>query len=97
MSRLFEHFYRQGLQIVTKLKSNMKTQFIPLAQRLPLKKRAVIESVNDILTSVLDVEHTRHRNRFNALAHIFSALIAYCFYDDKPTVFVPNNHQLMIA
>jgi len=97
MSRLFEHFYQQGLQIVTELKSNMKTQLIPLAQRLRLKKRAVIESVNHILTSVLDVEHTRHRNRFNALAPIFSGLIAYCFYDTKPSVFIANNQQLMIA
>jgi hypothetical protein len=75
----------------------MKNQLLPLAQRLRLKKRAVIESVNHILTSVLDVEHTRHRNPFNALAHIFSGLIAYCFYETKPAVFVPNNQQLMIA
>jgi len=94
MSRLFEHFYLQGLQIVTKLKTKMKNQLLPLAQRLRLKKRAVIESVNHMLTSVLDVEHTRHRNRFNALAHLFSGLIAYCFYETKPAVFVPNNQQL---
>ena len=97
ITRLFEYFYGQGLQIVTKLKSKMKAQLMPLAQRLRLKKRAVIESVNDILTSVLDVEHTRHRNPFNALVHIFSGLIAYCFYDTKPAVFVSNNQQLMIA
>ena len=97
MSRLFDHFYQQGLQIVTKLKSRMKNQLMRLNHKLRLKKRAVIESVNDILTSVLDVEHTRHRNPFNALAHIFSGLIAYCFYEGKPAVFVPNNQILTIA
>ena len=75
MTRLFEHFYLQGLQLVTKLKSKMKTQLFPLAQRLRLKKRAVIESVNDILTSVLDVEHTRHRNPFGSYSVGFNCLL----------------------
>ena len=97
MSRLFEHFYLQGLQIITRLKSKMKDRLIPLSQKLRLKKRAVIESVNDILTSVLDVEHTRHRNPFNALAHILSGLIAYCFYEGKPSVFSSESQQIMIA
>jgi len=38
MSRLFEYFYLQGLQIVTKLKSNMKNQLILLSHKLRLKK-----------------------------------------------------------
>ena len=97
LTRLFEQFYRQGLELITKIKSNMKNKLLPLKQKLRLKKRAVIESVNDILTSVFDLEHTRHRNPFNALAHIFSALIAYCFYEHKPSVFVPAHQSLIIA
>ncbi len=102
VSRLFEHFYLQGLQTITKLKPKMKNQLPPLSQKLRfqklrLKKRAVIESVSDILTSVLDVEHTRHRNPFNALAHIFSGLIACRFYEGRPSVFAPDNQSLMIA
>ena len=76
----------------------MKNQLILLKDYLKLHKRAVIESVNDILTSVFDLEHTRHRSPVNALAHMLSALIAYCFYPDKPAVFVEqNNSRLLIA
>lgn len=94
---LFEEFYEQGLQLITKVRSNMKNQLIPLAKYLKLRKRAVIESVNDILVSVFDLEHTRHRSPMNALAHMLSALIAYCLYPDKPSVFVEYGAQMLVA
>lgn len=97
LTTLFEEFYQQGLQLVTKVRSKMKNHLIPLAQYLKLRKRAVIESVNDILTSVFDLEHTRHRSPVNALAHMLSALTAYCFYPNKPAVFVDNENQHLIV
>lgn len=98
ITKLFEMFYEQGLQLVTKVRSKMKNQLMPLTDYLKLRKRAVIESVNDILSSVFDLEHTRHRSPVNALAHMLSALVAYCFYPDKPAVFVENKkQQLLIA
>lgn len=97
LTTLFEEFYQQGLQLVTKVRSKMKNRLIPLAQYLKLRKRAVIESVNDILTSVFDLEHTRHRSPVNALAHMLSALIAYCFYPNKPAVFVDNENQHLLV
>ncbi len=97
LSSLFEEFYLQGLQIVTKVRAKMKNKLLKLSDYLKLRKRALIESVNDILTSVFDLEHTRHRSPVNALAHMLSALIAYCFYEGKPAMFIPNNHQLFIA
>jgi hypothetical protein len=96
LTKLFEEFYSQGLQLVTKVRAKMKNQLLPLTDKIKLRKRAVIESVNDILTSVFDLEHTRHRSPVNAMAHMISALIAYCFYEDKPTVFIPNKDQLLI-
>lgn len=90
LSSLFEEFYEQGLQLVTKVRNKMKNRLISLSQYLKLRKRAVIESVNDILISVFDLEHTRHRSPINALAHMLSALIAYGFYEEKPRVFVEN-------
>lgn len=97
LTTLFEEFYLQGLQLVTKVRAKMKNQLIKLSHYMKLRKRALIESVNDILTSVFDLEHTRHRSPVNALAHMLSALIAYCFYEDKPAVFIEHNHQLLIV
>lgn len=90
LSKLFESFYQQGLHIVTKLRKNMKNQLIGLSDKLRLRQRALIESVNDILMSVLDIDHTRHRSPINALVHTMGGLIAYYFYDTKPSVFIPK-------
>lgn len=68
-----------------------------LEDKLKLRKRALIESVNDILMSVFDLEHTRHRSSKNAYAHMLAALTAYCFYDNKPAVFFPNSNQITLA
>ena len=97
MSALFEEFYLQGLQLLTKVRANMKNKLLRLEDKLMLRKRAVIESVNDILTSVFDLQHTRHRSSVNAMAHMLAALTAYCFYDNKPAVFLPENKHLLIA
>jgi hypothetical protein len=66
----------------------MKNKLLELDDKLRLKKRALIESVNDILMSVHDVDHTRHRSPLNALVHTMSGLVAYHVYDTKPCVFV---------
>ena len=66
----------------------MKNSLMDLDDKLRLKKRALIESVNDILMSVMDVDHSRHRSPVNALVHTMAGLVAYHFYDTKPSVFV---------
>lgn len=91
---LFEWFYTTGLHLVLKPKKNMKTdnpsQF---DHQQYLKKRALIESVNDILVSICDIEHTRHRKPENAFANIAGAIIAYRFIDQKPCIFIKNTTQ----
>lgn len=86
LSKLFEHFYEQGLKLVTKIRSNMKNKLMDMSERMWLCKRAIIESVNDILMTVCDIEHTRHRSPVNAVCHMFGAIIAYNFLDHKPMV-----------
>ena len=94
LSKLFEQFYQQGLKLVTKLKKNMKSKLMPLQEKYQLMKRGIIESVNDILMTVQDLEHTRHRSPVNALAHMTAALIAYNYRSEKPTVFFPEVRKL---
>lgn len=81
-------FYQQGLHLVTKIRENTKNQFMEINDKVNLRKRGVIESVNDILMTVFDIEHTRHRSPVNAIVHIFGALAAYCFYECKSTTFI---------
>jgi hypothetical protein len=79
------------------VKAKMKNSLFKLKQAYKLRKRALIESVNDILICVFDLEHSRHRNPYNALAHILCGLIAYCFYPNKPAVYMPPTDKLLIA
>lgn len=90
LTTLFSTFYESGLQLLVRPKTNMKPfAALPSDIRL-MKQRSVIESVNDILVTVCNVEHSRHRNPFNGLANMLSALIAYQYLEHKPHVFIPE-------
>ena len=85
LTKCFEHFFKQGLKLVCKVRSNMKNCLMDLQDKLLLKKRGIIESVNDILMTVHEIEHTRHRSPRNAFAHIFASLVAYSYCKCKPS------------
>jgi IS5 family transposase len=89
LSALLEELLDKGLHLVTKARRNMKNMLLSLADKIKLRKRATIEAVNDILMSVCDIDHTRHRNPVNALVHIFSGLTAYSFLEHHKTAFKP--------
>ena len=59
---------------------------MPLADKIMLRKRFVIETVLDILKSEMELEHSRHRSVTNAMAHIRSCLVAYAFRPGKPSI-----------
>jgi hypothetical protein len=83
---LFDKLYQQGLQLITRIKKNMKNRLMLLWDKLLLRKRAVIESVNDQLKNISQIEHTRHRSVWNFLANILAALIAYSLQPKKPSI-----------
>ncbi|EMM98606.1 transposase, IS4-like family protein [Leptospira noguchii str. 1993005606] len=59
---LFESLYEKGIQLITKLKKNMKNKLMPLVDKMLLRKRAIIESVNVELKNICQIQHTRHRS-----------------------------------
>jgi len=97
LTQLFAQFYENGLHLLTRARRGMKPLPILGKDVQLLKQRAVIESVNDILTSICDLEHTRHRSPFNAFANAYAALIAYQFLEHKPHVFIPNAPNYLMA
>ena len=84
--KLFEELYEQGLKLITKIKKNMKNCLIPVFEKIMLRKRAIIESVNDFLKNICQIEHSRHRSPANAFVNMISALIAYSFLQKKPSL-----------
>ena len=89
ISKYFDLFFQKGIHLITRIRKNMKNWPMGWADKMMLFKRGVIESVNDILMTVFDIDHTRHRSPVNAVTHVFGAILAYSFYDDKPAVFNP--------
>jgi len=77
---------QQNLELVTKLKKNMKNQFLNLSDKLLLRKRAIIESVFDQLKNISQIEHTRHRSFWNFLVNLTAGLIAYSWREKKPSL-----------
>jgi hypothetical protein len=75
-----------GVQLITKLRKNMKNRLLPLIDKLLLRKRAIIESVVDQLKNVSQIEHTRHRSPINCFINIIAGLIAYCHQPKKPAL-----------
>lgn len=43
-----------------------------------LKKQFIIETVNDQLKSISDIEHSRHRSMHGFMLNLLGGLIAYC-------------------
>lgn len=83
-SKLRGYFYEQGINLVTKAKNNRINNLLTLVDSARIQGRAVVESVIDLLKSVCNVEHTRHRSPINAFTNILVCLIAYQFLDEKP-------------
>ena len=82
--RLFDILFEDGIQLVTGLRVNMKNKLMPFYDRMMLRKRHIIETINDMLKNTAQIVHSRHRSVGNFIMNIISALGAYCFFDNKP-------------
>ncbi|MES2933433.1 MAG: IS982 family transposase [Pseudomonadota bacterium] len=82
---LFNKLWEHGLQLVTKIKKNMKNKLMTLFDKVMLRKRALIESVNDILKNQCQIEHSRHRSSTNFMTHLVAGLVAYTLLPKLPS------------
>ena len=79
---LFENLFLDGIQLITKVKNNMKNSLMSVADKILLRKRALVETVNDELKNIAQIEHSA----------------AYCFFEKKPTIdicFVKDGQLMM--
>lgn len=94
---LFAELFERGIQLVTKLKTKMKNRLMLLIDKLLLRKRAIVESVNDQLKNISQIEHTRHRSLANFMVNLVSGLIAYCHQPKKPSLRLQTDQMLQLA
>ena len=84
------------LHMITKIKKNMKNSLMNLYDKLLLRKRAVIESVNDELKNICQIEHTRHRSVDNFATNLVAGLIAYNLLPKEPSMNIEFIHRSRI-
>ena len=79
--QLFEFLFMNGIQIITKVKNNMKNSLMSISDKIMLRKRALVESVNDELKNIAQIEHSRHRS----FAYFLAYGSKWVFFSEKNT------------
>ncbi len=83
---LFNKIFTDGIQLITKLKNNMKGGLRPIYDRLLLRKRTIIKTLNDELKNIAQIEHSRHRSFPNFIVNLIGGIAAYCLFPKKPMI-----------
>lgn len=96
---LFGHLFDKGIHLVHGLKARMKNKIMPMWDRIMLRKRYIIECINELLKNKANLVHSRHRSVHNFIMNLCSALAAYCFFENKPEalpVHIEESRQLQL-
>jgi Transposase DDE domain len=83
---LFEKLFERGLELITTIRKDMKNQLMKFEDKLLLRKRYIIETLNDQLKNISQIEHTRHRKPANFAVNLIAGLIAYSLQPNKPSL-----------
>lgn len=74
---LFKTLFLDGIQLITEVKNKMKNSLMSIANKTLLRKRALIETVNDELKNIAQTERSKHRSFNNLIANALPAIAAY--------------------
>lgn len=55
----------------------MKNKLIGLKDKILLRKRSIIETVNDQLKNISQIENSRHRSVHNFIINLLSGLVVF--------------------
>ena len=94
---LFGQLWDRGLKLVTSIRQNMTNRLQLMSEKMLLRKRSLIETVNDHLKNVCQIEHTRHRSPVNFMVHLLCGLIAYSHLPKKPSINLQPRQQNLLA
>ena len=92
MKNICHNFYRTIIFNASALGALMS-----VSDRLLLRKRAIIETVNDELKNIAQVEHSRHRSFDNFIVNILGAIAAYCMFPKKTCINVQRTLDTQLA
>lgn len=93
---LSEKLKKRGLELITGIKKNMKNKLMLLFDKLMLRKRSMIESINNQLKYVFQIEHTRHRNPWHGFINMLAAIVAYIHHPNKPSLSMEDKEMQLL-
>ena len=70
---------------------------MPMWDKIMLRKRYIIECINELLKNKANLVHPRHRSIHNFIMNLCSVLTTYFFFDNKPEtlpVYAEKSRQL---
>ncbi|WP_075883416.1 IS982 family transposase, partial [Candidatus Protochlamydia sp. W-9] len=94
--KLSKRLLKQGLELFTNLRSNRKQNLMKLTDKILLRKRSIIETVNDQLKHISQIEQTRHRYAGNFLINLLAGIVAYTHQPKKPSINLAEQHRLLL-
>ena len=94
---LFLSLLQKGVTLITGVRKNMKNRLLPLWDKLMLRKRSIIETINDQLKNTQQIEHTRHRSPQNFITNLLSGLICYQLQPKKPSIHYTKTQQRLLT
>ncbi len=80
---LTELLFVDGLHLITNIRNNMKNVLMEMRDKILLRKRSVIETVNDELKNMCQIEHSRHRSFGNFITNLISGPHSIYFFSKK--------------
>ena len=95
--KLSNLLFVDGIHLITSIRNNKKNVLMELKDKILLRKRSVIETVNDELKNMCQIEHSRHRSFNGFIANTITALIAYSFFPKKPSIKFDEEFTTQVA
>lgn len=74
---LTQALFCDGIHLNTQIRNNMKNCLMELKDKILLRKRYIIETINDELKNICQIEHSRHCSLANFLSNLLAGLAAY--------------------
>ena len=94
--KLTELLALDTIELITTLKKNMKPKVIALFDKILLRKRSIIETINDQLKNISQIEHSRHRSLTNCMINVVAGLLAYSYQEKRPSLNIRADDVLLL-
>ena len=87
---------KYGVELITSRRKNMKPQNLPAFDKVLLRGRAIIETINDQLKNIFQIEHSRHRSKTNFMVNLLAGLVAYTYQEKKPSLNIQHTGLVQV-